>query len=147
MTGAMRHHSEQCYCSQEVGDNEIDQMFSTIKMARDSNCPILIMGDFNYCDIDWDMLKADNSGYIFLKLVLDCYLEQHVREHTRMNNILDLVITSELTIKDVIRVTAPVDNSDHNVLIWNMECKNGLVEGKFAVMLQSSRLCYYAHVC
>jgi len=50
------------------------------------------------------MLKSDNNGYKFLKLVLDCYLEQHVLNPTRINNILDVVLTNELIIKDGIHL-------------------------------------------
>jgi len=42
---------------------------------------------------------------------MDCYLEQHVHQPTRLNNILDLVFTSEIQISDDIQVLAPVDNS------------------------------------
>ena len=53
--------------------------------------------------------------------MLDCYLDQHVHEPTRMKNILDLVLTNDLQLKDDVRITAPVGNSDHNVLIWETE--------------------------
>jgi len=41
------------------------------------------------------MLTADKSTK-FLELVLDCYLEQHVHEPNRINNVLDLVLTNDL---------------------------------------------------
>ena len=62
------------------------------------------------------MLKADNNGYKFLKLVMDCYLEQHVCLPTRVNNILDLILTNELPIKDGIGIlhigAALLDNNE-----------------------------------
>jgi len=54
------------------------------------------------------MLTADKSTK-FLGLVLDCYLEQHVCEPTRINNVLDLVLTNDLEIKNGIQINAPVD--------------------------------------
>ena len=71
-----------------------------------------------------DVLQADKNGYKFLKLVMDCYLEQHVCLPTRLNNILDLILTNELPIKDGIGILAPVDNSDHYVLLFSIECNN-----------------------
>ena len=65
------------------------------------------------------MLGVDNK---FLKLILDCYLEQQVHLPTRSNNILDLVLTS-VAIKEDICVLPPNSNSDHNILIWSMDCK------------------------
>jgi len=93
------------------------------------------MGDFNYPDINWKLLRSDNAGQKFLKLVMDCYLEQHVHQPTRVNNILDLVFTSEIQIKEDIEVLAPVDNSDHNVLVWSMQCSNQPIKAK-------TQLCY-----
>ena len=55
---------------------------------------------------------------------MNCFLDQHVHTPTRDNNILDLVLTSELEIRDEINVVAPIDNCDHNVLIWEIECNN-----------------------
>ena len=112
-----------CYRSPEADDCEINELFHTIKLACDTNQPVLIMGDFNYPNINWMSLEADNKGQKFVKLVLDCYLEQHVHKPTRNENILDLILSSELPIKDDIRVLPPVDKSDHNVLICNFECR------------------------
>jgi len=73
--------------------------------------------------INWNTLTADSNGYKFLKMVMDCYLEQHVCIPTRGNNILDLILTNEMPIKDGIHMLSPVDNSDHNViLIFSTDC-------------------------
>ena len=69
-----------CYRSQEADVSELDQLFESIKLAADAHQPVLIMGDFNYPDINWSMLTADSTGHDFLKLTLDCYLEQHVQQ-------------------------------------------------------------------
>ena len=42
--------------------------------------------------------------------MLDCYIEQHVCEPTRLNNILDLVFTAELNVKNDITILPPIDN-------------------------------------
>ena len=66
------------------------------------------MGNFNYPSINWLHLQANNSqGQKFVNLVMDCFLEQHVHLPTRENNILDLVLTNELQVKDEVKVTAP----------------------------------------
>jgi len=111
-----------CYRSQEADDNELGEMFGCIKLACDTYRSVLVMGDFNYPDINWNALRADNNGNKFLKLVMDCYLEQHVCIPTRGNNILDLILTIEMPIKDPISMLPPVDNSDHNVLIFSIDC-------------------------
>ena len=111
------------YKSPDADDNEIQQLFDCTKSATNLNCPLVIMRDFNYPGIDWEQLKADTiAGTKFVKLVMDCFLEQRVYSPTRGNNILDLVLTNELEQKGDVLVMAPVDNSDHNILVWEMDC-------------------------
>ena len=111
-----------CYRSQEADENELSQLFDSIRQAANFNCPLLIMGDFHYPDINWQTLQSGPNGKDFVKLVLDCYLEQHVCEPTRLDNILDLVFTAELNVKNNITILPPIDDSDHNVLTWQLDC-------------------------
>ena len=55
---------------------------------------VVVCGDFNYSIIDWELLRADPEGQQFLDLVMDKFLTQHVKEPTREQNILDLVLSS-----------------------------------------------------
>ena len=64
-------------------------LFECFRLAADGNRRLLIMGDFNYPDINWNSLRSDHVGRRFLQLVMDCYLEQDVHQPTRLNNILD----------------------------------------------------------
>jgi len=78
-----------CYRSPTVEDDELEQLFTSIKQASRNH--VLIMGDFNYPDINWDTMYHSNLGSEFVELVLDNFLIQHVDEPTREKNILDLV--------------------------------------------------------
>ena len=112
-----------CYRSPDVEDKEREQLFDCIKSATDLKYPVLIMGDFNFPGVSWAQLKADDAGgQKFVNVVMDCFLEQHVLTPTRKDNILDLVLTNEIQVRDEVKVTAPVGNSDHNVLSWEIEC-------------------------
>ena len=112
-----------CYRSPEADESDTNQLFECITSATNYNRPTLVMGDFNYPGINWLHLQANNSqGHKFVNLVMDCFLEQHVHLPTRENNILDLVLTNELQVKDEVKITAPVGNSDHNVLMYEVLC-------------------------
>ena len=75
-----------CYRSQEADNSEIEQLFECIKLSSDLNIPVLIMGDFNYPGINWEQVKADDlSSQHFLKLAMNCFLDQHV--HTPIGRI------------------------------------------------------------
>jgi len=53
--------------------------------------------------------------------ILATGLTQHTQPISA-NNVLDLILTNKLPIKDGIRFLAPVDNSDHNVLLFSTDC-------------------------
>ena len=55
---------------------------------------------------------------------------------TRLNNTLDLVLTNELQVNDELRILAPLDNCDHNVLLWEMDCCKKMVNDN------NMRMCY-----
>ena len=69
-----------CFRSQEAKDNEIDKLFECFRLPADGNRRLLIMGDFNYPDINWNSLRSDHVRRKFL---------QDVHQPTRLNNILD----------------------------------------------------------
>ena len=60
-----------------------------------SNC--IILGDFNFPDIDWSVLMGtSHQSNCFCNLVFDCNLTQHVPDPTHVKgNLLDLVLTSQ----------------------------------------------------
>ena len=55
------------------------------------------------------------------------------------NNILDLILTNEMSVKDGIHMLAPVDNSDHNVLIFSIDCSISL-ENKKGIFATTKQL-------
>jgi len=112
-----------CYRSPEAEDTETQHLFECIKLATAISQPIVIMGDFNYPGIDWVQLRSSDTGdKKFVNLVMDCFLDQHVCNPTRDNNILDLVLTNEVQIADEVKILPPLDNCDHNVLLWGIDC-------------------------
>ena len=111
-----------CYRSQQATDNEVDELYSAIRLA--SAQQVLIMGDFNFPHINWSNLESnDKSNKQFIDLIQDCYLTQHVLDPTRGSNILDLVLTSESSMVDTVEVREHFATSDHNILMWKVQCK------------------------
>ena len=81
-------------CRPMVSEHELKEMFSAIRHAAKSRC--LIVGDFNYPNIDWDSWECSKDDDEFVDLIQDNFLFQHVRVATRGNNILDLVFSNEV---------------------------------------------------
>jgi len=103
-----------CYRSQNAECDEISQQYSTIEKASKSQ--VLIMGDSNYPNIDWATFDCDRIAEPFLDLVQDCFLTQHVHVLTRINNILDLVLTSECGMVDEVQIKEHFTTSDHSII-------------------------------
>lgn len=105
-----------CYRSPAASIDETRNLFMEIrKQCRGTT---IIMGDFNYKDIDWINGCGKGEGEDFMDLVHDCFLHQHVMEPTRGDSILDLVLSSEQGLVQEVKVDCPVANSDHNVITF-----------------------------
>ena len=92
---------------------------------------LLIVGDFNIPHVDWDLLLSyepvSHISHRFLELINDCFLTQHVKEPTRFRegqvpSLLDLVLTNEDGMVRDIQYLAPLGNSDHVVLRFDLVC-------------------------
>ena len=63
-------------------------------IRREDTEDVILMGDFNARDVDWENEVAISpSGRLLLDTVKENMLFQLVREQTHGHNILDLVIT------------------------------------------------------
>jgi len=84
----------------------------------------VLMGDFNYPDIDWSLHSCLPTASRDCRMFLDClddnFLSQHVTIPTRKDSILDLIISDESdTINDV-RNLGHFAGSDHDILSFDI---------------------------
>ena len=96
-------------------DRELYTLLSTLVDNRVS----LVVGDFN-CHIDWEERDPTAEGTPLLEFVDDNYLTQWVKEPTRGDNILDLVLTSEDDIVKSLVVREEVGSSDHRLITFDL---------------------------
>ena len=90
----------------------------------------IIMGDFNYPAIDWDIqcAKKDNSDeQRFIDCLQDNFMFQIIDKPTRWRgtnipNILDLVITKDEAAVEDIEYQSPLGKSDHCVVCFSYVC-------------------------
>ena len=90
-----------------------------------------IIGDFNYKDINWELLTTpkgeESEEEKFLRTIQDSYLHQNILEPTRKRgddepSILDLIITDEETQISEVKYDSPLGKSDHSTLIFDFNC-------------------------
>jgi len=63
-------------------------------------------------------------------LLLDSYMYQHVRQPTRQNNILELVISSNENMVNDVEILEHLGNCDHKLIVWKLICAVGLNTNK-----------------
>ena len=88
----MEHHNQLRKLIQEASNKQFSH--------------ILIMGDFNYPNIDWENCNSNRDStesieYTFIENLQDSFLFQHIKKPTRWRgtntpHILNLIITNEL---------------------------------------------------
>ena len=58
-------------------NRNLKKMFKAIKHAAESRC--LILGDFNYPNIDWDSWECNKDNKELVDVIQDNFLFQHVK--------------------------------------------------------------------
>ena len=102
------------YRPQDTSDDEIKFLITNLTRVKTENT--IVLGDFNYGDINWKKLTSGTLGKKFLKEVMNAGLHQCVKGKTRGLNILDLVLVYEKSLIQKVDILAPLGKSDHNVL-------------------------------
>ena len=116
-----------------VRDNNENLVYDLKVAAQIHAGHILVMGDFNYPQIDWGSGKVerpeDSCQALFYETIQDLFWVQHVNVHTRFRegtnpSQLDLVFTNQEYLIDEVETNAPLGKSDHMVLTWSYRFQN-----------------------
>lgn len=110
-----------CYrppSSLKINDNAL---FELVRKACREN--VLIMGDFNWSELDWTRPESLADTHPLVKCINDNFLFQAVTEDTRGKNIIDLVLVTEETMIENLRVGEPFGTSDHQIIRWDFLAK------------------------
>ena len=107
----------------------MEELLGQLEKLSDKYYRILITGDFNAKEIDWEKQEAgkeeDSWNSKLLDFATEHILTQHVRENTRIRgndepSRLDLVFTrGDGSIRNIEHLS-PVGKSDHMVLEWDL---------------------------
>jgi endonuclease/exonuclease/phosphatase family metal-dependent hydrolase len=79
-------------------------------IRRHAENALVVMGDFNYGDINWEKMETKGDGSEFIDLVQDCSLTQHVKEATRADRILDLILSNDPEMVEDVQLDCPIAN-------------------------------------
>ena len=102
-------------------------MLKLITEAKPSH--LVIAGDFNYPDINWDTVESvkhsEHTSQKFIDAVMDLFLHQHVTQPTRYRHeqnpsTLDIVLTSEENMINHINYLPGLGLSDHVCIFFEL---------------------------
>ena len=85
---------------------------------------LLMAGDFNISEFDWTTnhpTKSSEHHNLLSDIIQDNFLYQMVDEPTRENNILDLVLTTNIDLRNNLEVGEPF--SDHNSITFTINTR------------------------
>jgi hypothetical protein len=126
-----------CPSSSQANNEKLLQLIESASLRKNVT-NVLVMGDFNYPEIDYEngMVDAgsDSPPSKFFEKTQDMYWTQYVTEATRMRgmddpSILDYVFTDEENLIEEVNCEVPLAKSDHVCLTWNLSVKTDQ-EGK-----------------
>ena len=96
-----------------------DNLNSLLSNMCESYSKCIIVGDFNYPKIDWDLYSGSSDAVLFLDTLNDCSLTQMVDCPTRGEAILDLVLTNDPSLFLSVDIEEPLLGCDHK----SIHCK------------------------
>ena len=113
--------------------NEVYDILAKASERNDAH--LLICGDFNYREIDWENESSNEKSEhcsSFLNTIQDCFLHQHVTEPTRYRHgeeprLLDLVLSNEEDMMYNLAHEPGLGDSDHITLTFNLICQRGIM--------------------
>ena len=92
--------------------HNLDIICESINRCENSDC--VLVGDFNFRDIDWVNVSSPHElDSIFINTLTENAFTQLVEEPTRGTNILDLVVTTNSDLVENLVVSEHFSSSDH----------------------------------
>ena len=101
------------WISPNINKEDNTKIQNAIKEVSKGEC--IIMRNLNHGHIQWKSLEGTGGeDQQFLYLIQESFLNHHVLEPTRGENVLDIVLPSQKELVDNVKIHEPLGNSDHN---------------------------------
>ncbi|HLX54541.1 MAG TPA: hypothetical protein VKR58_11400, partial [Aquella sp.] len=120
-----------CYRPPDSSAVEDEALYSLL--GKVSHEKFLIMGDFNFPELNWTKPETLDHSHQFMKCIDDNFLIQCVENKTRGKNVLDLVFISEENMIENLTVGEPFGTSDHQIIRWTLAASKGSIKNETVI--------------
>ena len=101
--------------SKKANDDDLSKWITEIRG------PSLLIGDFNFPDVDWESGIAGSKGRGFFEATSEAFFDQHVSEPTHVNgNILDLILCNRDGMVSEVSNEGRIGKSDHDIVSFKL---------------------------
>ena len=110
---------------------ESSSLYDILKKILNFNYKFnIIIGDFNFPDIQWPGSASSSQSESFLNYVHDNFLQQHVTSFTRKasKSILDLVFSTQGTTVNNLAINEEFSKSDHSIIDFSVPIRPTLLK-------------------
>ena len=87
---------------------------------RVSKEEVVIMGDFNFPELDWGRPESIGDSHPFIECMSNNFLTQLVEEPTRAKNYLDLVLCYDSSLIEDLSIEESFETSDHQIITFSL---------------------------
>ena len=95
------------------------------KWVKEMHGQNVLIGDFNFPDIDWSTGSAGGKGREFYDATAEVFLQQYVQEAThRSGNILDLVLCDQEEMISEVKGEGRLGKSDHDIISFTLRVRS-----------------------
>lgn len=118
-----------CYRPPNLKDEEETDLLSQEMAVKQGN--VIILGDFNYPDIDWiDETAYSSRTHYFVNVLEDNFMCQFTYTPTRNKALIDLLITNNTELIGDVEVRDNLQNIDHGAIMFAVNHRKRRQEGK-----------------
>ena len=112
-----------CYVIKTEIDSKLSGLSKIVNFLSSTKDPVIVLGDLNLPDIDWDLFSLNNSNHTncFTECMQSLGMTQFVSDSTRISNthasnILDLIFANDPLLIQITNQLPPLSTSDHNII-------------------------------
>jgi hypothetical protein len=109
-----------CYRPPDSLKESDEAFYDLLNKVCDKEQNIVVLGDFNFQNLNWENKETLDESHPFIECIGNNFLTQVVEKPTRGENFLDLILCSDTSLVDNLRVGEPFQTSHHQIIRFSL---------------------------